>query len=115
MPDGFSTTTSDLVLARDGVACWACGMRSTERHHRRRRQVDHDGLAHSAANCLRFCGWGNHTGCHGLVHSRPTWAETKGYIVIPDASPLEVPVWHYSRGWVLLDITGGWTATTNGD
>lgn len=103
----FSTRVSGLILARD-VVCVACGMPGAERHHRRRKRVNHDGLAHSAANGIRLCGRGNVSGCHGRVHSRPTWAREHGYIVLPEQDPREVPMWHYSRGWILLDADGGW-------
>lgn len=106
--DGFSTKTRSRIGDRDGGRCVCCGMPGREKHHRRRRNVDHDGLAHSPANGLTFCGWGNHTGCHGKVHSNPTWAKACGYIVPPEESPLEVPVRHYSRGLILLDGDGGW-------
>lgn len=77
--------------------------------------MNYDGLAHSTANGIRLCGWGNHSGCHGLVHSRPEWAKIQGYIVEPDQDPREVRMWHYSRGWILLDEDGGWKAAEDGE
>lgn len=90
----------------------ACGMRAREKHHRRRRRVNHDGLAHTAANAAYLCGWGNHTGCHGRVHSGPVWGRSMGYIVLPEEDPRTVPIWHFSRGWVLLDEEGRWIPTS---
>jgi hypothetical protein len=111
---GFSTKTRSLIEGRDSKRCVCCGMPAREKHHRRRRRVDHDGMAHSPANGASFCGWGNHTGCHGKVHSNPTWAKAKGYILEPDQDPRKVPMWHFSRGWVVMDEEGLWESVPVG-
>lgn len=108
MSVGFSTRVRGLIDDREVSRCFICGGRGRERHHRRRRRVNHDGLAHSAANGILLCGWGNHDGCHGRVHSQPTWAKQHGYLVLPELSPLDVPIRHFSRGLILLDHDGGW-------
>lgn len=115
MSKGFTTATAGLLVARDVGLCVCCGLPAREKHHRRRRRVNHDGLAHSPANGILLCGWGNHTGCHGQVHTYPRWAREHGYIVLPEESPLEVSLQHFSRGRILLDEEGGWTAAKNGE
>lgn len=107
---GFSAFTLGIIDTRDAGQCVSCGGRGRERHHRRRRGVNGDLLAHTPANGILVCGLGNQTGCHGLIHSEPVWARRKGYIVSPDVDPATVPMWHYSRGWVLLDEAGGWVS-----
>ena len=109
MSVGFSTTTRSRIEIRDEGLCVVCAMPGREKHHRRRRRVNYDGLAHSAANGVTLCGWGNHTGCHGKAHGNVEWAKRRGLIVLPEQSPLEVPVLHVSRGLIMFDNQGGWT------
>ena len=100
--------TASLIVERD-LRCVVCGGPARDKHHRRRRRVDHDGLAHTAANGILACGLGGSAGCHGEIHRNPTWAQQCGYIVSSYANPLEVPVLHFQRGLILLDSEGGWS------
>lgn len=111
MAEQFSTKTRGLIDVRDASLCVSCSGRGLEKHHRRRRRENGDGKAHTPANGALFCGWGNHTGCHGRVHSNPQWARSKGYIVATGVDPATVPLWHFSRGWILLDEEGSWAST----
>lgn len=115
MSDGFSTKTCGLIAERDAGACVSCGGRGSEKHHRRRRRENGDGLAHTPANGVLLCGWGNHSGCHGKVHSNPQWGRERGYIVRPGVDPATVRLRHFSRGWITLDKDGGWKVAENGD
>lgn len=55
------------VLARAGGRCEGCGRHAPlELHHRKYRSR---GGTHAVENLVALCGWGNHTGCHGLAHS----------------------------------------------
>ena len=59
--------TLALLFARSGGVCEFCGRQpATEVHHRKFRSR---GGGHNIENLLHLCGWGNHTGCHGLAHS----------------------------------------------
>jgi hypothetical protein len=111
---GFSTRDRALIDIRDVGGCVACGGIGQEKHHRRRRRENGDGKAHTPANGILLCGWGNQTGCHGRVHSDPRWARPRGYVVRPGVDPATVPVWHHSRGWIMLDEDGGWKAADGG-
>lgn len=113
MSRGFSLAIAQLLVTRDQV-CVSCGMPAQDKHHRRRRREDSDGLAHLPANGILLCGRGNVTGCHGLAHRNPAWGRSMGYIVRPGESPLAVPLRHFSRGLILLDNEGGWLAVENG-
>lgn len=108
MAEAFSTKTRGLIDVRDAGVCVSCGGRGSEKHHRRRRRENGDGKAHTPANGALFCGWGNHQGCHGRVHKASRWAQERGYVVLPGVDPATVAMWHYSRGWILLDEQGGW-------
>ena len=57
----------DLVEARSGGVCEGCGRApATEKHHRKYRSR---GGKDTVDNLLHLCGWGNHTGCHGIAHT----------------------------------------------
>lgn len=107
MADAIPTKSRELVKARDGGLCVRCGMLGREVHHRRRRRINFDGLAHSPANLIRLCGWGNNTGCHGWTHAHPVEARELGLTLRPDDDPRLVPMAYVRRGLVLLDGDGG--------
>lgn len=94
-----------LITARSGGVCEGCGAaRATEMHHRRFRSRGGDD---SADNLLHLCGWGNHTGCHGIAHSGRQgalrgWAVPSGWM-----EPAEFPYQGPDGSWWLLDRTGG--------
>lgn len=55
------------VEQRSGFVCEGCGNReATEIHHRKYKSR---GGGHEVSNLIHLCGWGNHTGCHGVAHS----------------------------------------------
>lgn len=55
------------VNERAGGRCEGCGkIAPLELHHRKFRSR---GGKHTVDNLVALCGWGNHTGCHGLAHS----------------------------------------------
>lgn len=72
-------------------------------HH---RQFRSRGGQHSVANLLHLCGWGNHTGCHGIAHSQA--GHDKGWSVQSWAVPTAIPIQHAAHGLVLLDDVGRW-------
>jgi len=83
-------------------------MPATNLHHRRRRRVDWDGLAHSPANLVTLCGNGNVDGCHGWVHQNPEKARPLGFTLRPDESPVEVPIRHVHLGVVTMTDSGAY-------
>jgi len=92
------------VEMRSGGVCEGCGMRpATEKHHRLFRSR---GGPHTISNLLDLCGWGNHTGCHGVAHTRV--GEERGWSIRSGGDPLLVPVEHALFGLVLLTAEGGW-------
>jgi hypothetical protein len=100
----------ETVRARSGGACEGCHAReASEMHHRRFRSR---GGQHTAANLLHLCGWGNHTGCHGIAHSQA--GHDKGWSVNSWADPAATPIEHAVHGLVLLDDDGGVHKTQEG-
>lgn len=58
---------ADAIRERSEGLCEGCGERpATEMHH---RQFKSRGGKDILVNALHLCGWGNHTGCHGVAHS----------------------------------------------
>ncbi|QPZ39724.1 HNH endonuclease [Paramicrobacterium chengjingii] len=56
-----------IVLERSGGQCERCfSAGPLELHHRKFRSR---GGKHTVENLVALCGWGNHTGCHGLAHT----------------------------------------------
>lgn len=93
-----------MVRQRSRGVCEACGRRdATEMHHRQyRSRLGKD----VASNLLHVCGWGNHTGCHGVAHTKA--GHELGLSVHSWDEPTEVAVQHARLGRVLLDDAGGW-------
>jgi hypothetical protein len=62
----------------------------------------------SPVNLLALCGSGI-TGCHGLAHHHPLWAQGLGWEVLPEEDPAEHAVWllHpvHGPGRYLLAVT----------
>lgn len=67
-------------------------------------------------NLITLCGSGT-TGCHGWVESHRAEALSYGWLVsgLAVTMPSDVPVWTFTRGWVLLDDDGGFTPTMFAD
>lgn len=94
----------DIVAERSQGVCEGCSAApAVEMHHRRFKSR---GGKDTPSNLLHLCGWGNHTGCHGVAHSgnRGTnlgWAVPSGWVE-PGDVPFQNP-----HGWWLLDDDGG--------
>jgi len=73
-----------FVHARSGGICEGCEKaEATEIHHRKFKSR---GGTHDVWNLLHLCGWGNHTGCHGVAHSLE--GDLRGWSVNSWADPL---------------------------
>lgn len=84
---------------RSGEICEGCGLKpATERHHRLYRSR---GGKHTIENLLHLCGWGNHTGCHGVAHSGAQGVRL-GWAVNTGGNPLLVPVMYRGVSSFLL-------------
>lgn len=91
------------VKERSFGLCEICGkVRATEVHHRLHRS---QGGRDAASNLLHVCGWGNHTGCHGLAHSDPE-RYAAGWAVKSTSDPALVPVL-YRGQLMVLTAEGG--------
>lgn len=96
-----------LAADRSFGLCEICGVRpATETHHRKYRSR---GGGHEAANLLRVCGWGNHTGCHGKAHTDKD-ALDNGWSVASGDDPASRRVL-YRGVWMLLTADGGLNET----
>lgn len=81
--------TSKQLRERSGGVCEGCAVRrATERHHRLYRSRGGD---HSIVNLLDLCGWGNHSGCHGIAHSGVK-GDQLGWAIHMGGNPVLVPV-----------------------
>ena len=79
--------TMALLTARSRGRCEACHLApATEAHHRKYRGR---GGTHDIENLLHLCGWGNHTGCHGIAHTGK--GQERGLSVSGFADPAGVP------------------------
>ena len=75
---------------------------ATEIHHRKFRSR---GGTHDPSNLIHLCGFGNHTGCHGIAHSER--GHELGWSVHSWDEPARVPVRYPDGSWWLLDHSGG--------
>lgn len=81
-----------FVMERSGGFCEVgctgiCQLRAVHRHHRRRRNVNHDGKRNYASNILMCCD-----ACHSRIHAYPAWARVRGFILSPEQDPDLIPV-----------------------
>lgn len=81
--------------ARSGGRCEVgipgeCKGKATNRHHRRRRNINADGKADTLGNLLHLCGSGT-TGCHGWITAHPRDARRFGWIILTTDDPDLVP------------------------
>lgn len=91
------------VKERSFGLCEICGIRrATETHHRLHKS---HGVLDTVENLLRVCGWGNHTGCHGMAHSH-SQRYAKGWAVRSGFDPADVPL-EYRGAFVRLTRDGG--------
>lgn len=95
--------TRQLVAARSGGWCEACGAaRSASVHHRRKRS---QGGPWSASNCVAVCGDGVR-GCHGWAEHNPDAADVAGFHLRPGDAPAGKPIVSGLHGRVLLADDG---------
>ncbi|AYD87395.1 HNH endonuclease [Microbacterium phage ValentiniPuff] len=68
IPVEFTPAVMAMLHDRAGGHCEGCGRAGIrlEAHHRLFRSRGGRG---QVENGLMLCGWGNHTGCHGVAHS----------------------------------------------
>jgi hypothetical protein len=92
-----------VVLERADGRCEHCGAEvdHLELHHRKYRTR---GGKHLVTNLLALCGWGNHTGCHGLAHGG-TVGESLGLSVRSWQHEIDIPVYYRGR-WAILAADG---------
>jgi hypothetical protein len=84
---GFPASELALMTKRSRGICEGCGLvKATEAHHRQYRSR---GGPDVAENGLHLCGWGNHTGCHGIAHTAE--GEARGWSIRSGYNPVEVP------------------------
>jgi hypothetical protein len=107
MSSGFPPLVIAAIKWRSGGWCEGCGVKAaTEAHHRQYRSR---GGTETLDNGLRLCGWGNHTGCHGIAHTsegeRRGWSVRSGYstLIVP---ALLTALGGASQGWYRLPTEG---------
>lgn len=87
---------------RSGRICEGCGhAEAREAHH---RQFRSRGGSDEIVNLLDLCGWGNHTGCHGVAHSPE--GEALGWSVRSGFDPAVVPA------LIVVDLKQVWVRFT---
>lgn len=102
--DEIPAAVRAAVLARAGGACEACGKGLGEGpvhlHHRQKR----NGRNHTVENLVAL-----HPLCHVLapeaVHQRPTWAKSRGLILLAHHDPAVEPLTMPDGSQVLLGET----------
>lgn len=103
----FPAAVQRKIRLRSRGICEGCGLApATEMHHCQFRSR----LGPSTAgNGMHLCGWGNHTGCHGVAHDGKKGEEI-GWSIRSGHDPLEVPkliVINFVKVWALFDDDGG--------
>lgn len=109
MTKGIPANVRQIVERRSRGICEGCNAAAaTEMHHRLFRSR---GGGHEVANLIHLCGWGNHTGCHGIAHSGKQ-GEANGWAlpssVDPSDAPENRPIWD-GLGWWRLGQDGSKT------
>jgi hypothetical protein len=98
---GFSPAVLSGLKKRSRGICEGCGLaKATEAHHRQYRSR---GGSDDLSNALHLCGWGNHTGCHGVAHTAE--GESRGWSIRSGYIPADVPariVVGFTETWVHL-------------
>lgn len=96
-----------IVSQRSRGICEGChAARATEMHHRLFRSR---GGRDEVVNLLHLCGWGNHTGCHGVAHSGRR-GEQNGWALPSSTDPADAPEnrpYFDGFGWWRLTPEGG--------
>jgi hypothetical protein len=95
----------EATLARDGHRCAWCGRYdlALEVHHRAGKGMGGSRTLDHLANLVALCGWGNHTGCHGLAHSDREAASAAGMTVPRSTDPHPIAVTYHDGRWLLDD------------
>lgn len=87
-----------IVEARSGGVCEGCrAAPASEMHHRKFRSR---GGRDEVVNILHLCGWGNHSGCHGVAHSGARGADL-GWALPSGSNPERQPA-----NAAFYDLTG---------
>ena len=111
---GFPPAVLRALKKRSMGVCEGCGLaQATEAHH---RQFRSRGGPEILANALHLCGWGNHTGCHGVAHTAV--GEARGWAVRSGFDVLLVPVFgvvDFEGHWRRQDNDGGRELLLTGD
>jgi hypothetical protein len=96
MSHEFPESQKKIMRARSESVCEGCGLLpAAEFHHRQYRSRGGQSIA---SNGLHLCGWGNHTGCHGIAHTGK--GEELGWSVRSGHNPALVPVFHkFDSSW----------------
>lgn len=112
--------TKDLILVRDDWHCACCGRPLFDegseycRQHRVARKMggSRRPVINSPANLVLLCGLPTTAGsCNYRAEGRVDLEmHLNGFWLHDDQDPCTVPVKHFSRGWVLLDMAGGWSS-----
>jgi hypothetical protein len=90
----FTAAVLRDIKKRSQGLCEGCGLNpATEAHH---RQYKSRGGKGTLSNALHLCGWGNHTGCHGIAHT--PIGEQMGWSVRSGHDPAIVPVFRKFDG-----------------
>jgi hypothetical protein len=105
-----------VVLDRDGTTCQMCGedvtLKLASIQHRIPRGMGGSALVNIPSNGVLVCGSATTpNSCHNHIeHVDRGQALDLGYLIhkLSGLHPSTVPLWTYTRGWVLLDDTGGW-------
>lgn len=101
------TKARKLLAERSGGRCEICAVRlAREAQHRKNRS---QGGTWDLSNLLHVCGFGNTSGCHGLIHQRPEAAYANGWSVRECFTPAHIPAWltaDFGRVYVWLRDDG---------
>src|SRR5690554_5398469 len=100
----FPQKVRDQAAHRSQLLCEGCGGPGPlELHHRQYRSRGGEDVIQ---NALLLCGWGNHTGCHGIAHTAV--GEARGWSVRSGFNPAEVKLTHALYGVVVLHDDETW-------
>ena len=99
-------------LVRDG-GCVHCGeLDAIAPHHRRNRGIGGSKKLDIPSNIIVMCSLVNF-----LMESDPKWAQQareKGWKLRHGETPNESALWHFTRGWILLDDEFKWKPAEQG-
>ena len=103
-----------IVEQRAGNFCESCGGRAQESMALHHRKLKSRGGKDTPANLIRV-----HHGCHNLgtdsIHTNPSWADDKGFMVSSWREPEQTPMFYPDGRIVLLDNNGNVCTLMEGD